>query len=168
MIGTSVMKELSSGVKCEVWIKGDSRFFHYFQIMVTSPLLNRVLNSHTFPERDNSKSSLINCYLLSHGLGWHFDWWNLRCVYYENIFLTCKLFHTVELQKLINRSQVWDGLRKSNPEGNQLSKVQMQFQHSIPNNTQHKKWSFPFRISSVIVTKSARNCGFGHIYWRNP
>ena len=32
----------------------------------------------------------------------------------------------------------------------------------------HKKWSFPLRISSVNATKSARNCGFGHIYWRNP
>ena len=32
----------------------------------------------------------------------------------------------------------------------------------------HKKWSFPLRISSVSVTKSAWNCGFGHIYWRNP
>ena len=27
----------------------------------------------------------------------------------------------------------------------------------------HKKWSFPLRISSVNVTKSAENCGFGHI-----
>ena len=27
--------------------------------------------------------------------------------------------------------------------------------------------SFPLRISSVNVTKSAENCGFGHIYWRN-
>ena len=32
----------------------------------------------------------------------------------------------------------------------------------------HKKWSFPLRISTVNVTKSAGNCGFGHIYWRNP
>ena len=32
----------------------------------------------------------------------------------------------------------------------------------------HKKWSFALRISSVNVPKSARNCGFGHIYWRNP
>ena len=32
----------------------------------------------------------------------------------------------------------------------------------------HKKWSFPLRISSVDVTKSARNCRFGRIYWRNP
>ena len=31
-----------------------------------------------------------------------------------------------------------------------------------------KKWSFPLRISSVNVTKSAVSCGFGHIYWRNP
>ena len=34
--------------------------------------------------------------------------------------------------------------------------------------TLHKKWSFPLRISSVNVTKSAGNWGFGHIYWRNP
>ena len=34
--------------------------------------------------------------------------------------------------------------------------------------TLHKKWSFPLRISSVNVTKSAGNCGFGPIYWRNP
>ena len=32
----------------------------------------------------------------------------------------------------------------------------------------HKKWSFPLRISSVNVTKSAGNFGFGHIYWKNP
>ena len=32
----------------------------------------------------------------------------------------------------------------------------------------HKKWSFPLRISSVNLTKSAVSCGFGHIYWRNP
>ena len=32
----------------------------------------------------------------------------------------------------------------------------------------HKKWSFPLRIYPVNVTKSAGNCGFGHIYWRNP
>ena len=32
----------------------------------------------------------------------------------------------------------------------------------------HKKWNFPLRISSVNVTKSAGNCGFGHIYRRNP
>ena len=31
-----------------------------------------------------------------------------------------------------------------------------------------KKSSFPSRISSVNVNKSAGNCGFGHIYCRNP
>ena len=31
----------------------------------------------------------------------------------------------------------------------------------------HKKWSFPLKISSVNVTKSAVSWGFGHIYWRN-
>ena len=41
--------------------------------------------------------------------------------------------------------------------------------------TLHKKWSFLLRISSVNVTKSLGilvkllgNCGFGHIYWKNP
>ena len=29
------------------------------------------------------------------------------------------------------------------------------------------KLSFPLSISSVNMTKSPRNCGFGHIYWRN-
>ena len=31
-----------------------------------------------------------------------------------------------------------------------------------------KKWSFSLRISWVNVTNSAGNCGFGHIYSRNP
>ena len=30
-----------------------------------------------------------------------------------------------------------------------------------------QKRSFALSISSVNVTKSAENCGFGHIYWRN-
>ena len=34
--------------------------------------------------------------------------------------------------------------------------------------TLHKKWSFPLRISPVNVIKSEGNCGFRHIYWRNP
>ena len=32
----------------------------------------------------------------------------------------------------------------------------------------HKKWSYPLRTSSVNVTKSTGNFGFGHIYGRNP
>ena len=31
-----------------------------------------------------------------------------------------------------------------------------------------QKWSFPLRIPPVNVTKFTGNCGFGHIYWRNP
>ena len=37
---------------------------------------------------------------------------------------------------------------------------------SIIERTLHRKWSFPLQIS-VNVTKSAGNCGFGNIYWRN-
>ena len=36
------------------------------------------------------------------------------------------------------------------------------------NYTAQKKWTFPLRISSVNVTKSAGNFRFGQIYWRNP
>ena len=32
----------------------------------------------------------------------------------------------------------------------------------------HKKWSFLLKNSSVTVTKTAENCRFDHIYWRNP
>ena len=32
----------------------------------------------------------------------------------------------------------------------------------------HKTWSSQLKISSVNENKSAGNCGFGHIYWRNP
>ena len=38
----------------------------------------------------------------------------------------------------------------------------------IPFQSLHKKLSSPLRISSVNVIKSAGNCRFGHIYWRNP
>ena len=38
---------------------------------------------------------------------------------------------------------------------------------SIWNSSLHKKWSFPLRISSVNVIKSAVSSGFGHINWRN-
>ena len=31
----------------------------------------------------------------------------------------------------------------------------------------HKKWSFPLRVFSVNMTKSAVFCRFGYIYWRN-
>ena len=32
----------------------------------------------------------------------------------------------------------------------------------------NKKWSCPIRMSSVNVTRPVGNCGFGHVYWRNP
>ena len=34
--------------------------------------------------------------------------------------------------------------------------------------TAEKIRNFPLGISSVNVAKSAGNCGFGYIYWRNP
>ena len=42
------------------------------------------------------------------------------------------------------------------------------YQDPVRHLTRHKQWNFPLRISSVNVTKSAGNCGFGHIYFRNP
>ena len=37
---------------------------------------------------------------------------------------------------------------------------------NVVSNHEHctKKWSFPLRFSSVNVTKSTGNCGFGQIY----
>ena len=32
----------------------------------------------------------------------------------------------------------------------------------------HRKWRFLLKISSVNVTKSAGNCRFSRIYWKNP
>ena len=52
--------------------------------------------------------------------------------------------------------------------GNIISSKLLFYQNKIIFLTLHKKCSFPFRISSVNVTKSAENCRFGHIYWRNP
>ena len=30
------------------------------------------------------------------------------------------------------------------------------------------KWLVVFKIENSNLTKSAGNCGFGHIHWRNP
>lgn len=32
----------------------------------------------------------------------------------------------------------------------------------------YKKWNFPGSITSVNVTESTGNCGFGKTYWRSP
>ena len=45
---------------------------------------------------------------------------------------------------------------------------ELTFPHIVKFTHCTKKWSFPCRISSVNVTKSAVFCGFGHIYWRKP
>ena len=54
---------------------------------------------------------------------------------------------------------------------NKSTKTPQTFNEELASKVQkspHKKWSFPFRISLANVTKSAGNCGFGHIYWKNP
>ena len=45
---------------------------------------------------------------------------------------------------------------------------QFAYERKSEKNPLHKKRSFPLRISLVNVSKSAGNCGFAHIYWRNP
>ena len=40
--------------------------------------------------------------------------------------------------------------------------------NQVPGYSTAQKWSFPLRIYSVNVTKSAVSYGFDHIYWRNP
>ena len=51
----------------------------------------------------------------------------------------------------------WEGSRI------RLGKNQFSRNHSYSLTLQNK-----FRTSSTNKTKSAGNCGFGHIYWRNP
>ena len=61
---------------------------------------------------------------------------------------------------------VWDLFGQTNSTSWKLSKYapgSYKTQKSL-----HKKWSFQLRICSVNLTKPAENCGFGHIYWRNP
>ena len=41
------------------------------------------------------------------------------------------------------------------------------FLHSLKTNTA-QKIKFSIEDPSVNMTKCAGNCGFGHIYWRNP
>ena len=53
-------------------------------------------------------------------------------------------------------------------EGTRKLEKLIQSSRENSNGSQHKKWSFPVRISSANVTKSAVSYGFGHIYWRNP
>ena len=46
-------------------------------------------------------------------------------------------------------------------------RTEITFIHDVETVSLHKKWSFPLRISSANVTKSAGNCLFGHIYRKN-
>ena len=59
--------------------------------------------------------------------------------------------------------------RKSYPlkKGRGYETIVLQWLLPQKNNTA-QKMKFPLRISHVNVTKFAANCGFGHIYWRDP
>ena len=48
------------------------------------------------------------------------------------------------------------------------SEVAVQKKQQPINQNTAQKMKFSLRISPVNVTKSTGNCGFGHIYWRNP
>ena len=50
----------------------------------------------------------------------------------------------------------------------QCSRLETSLTTFIGQPSLHKKWSFPLGISSINVTKSTGNFGFGHIYCRNP
>ena len=73
----------------------------------------------------------------------------------RRIKLTKMKHHNEELQKL--RSTLAEEQKPLN-----------EFKREQGLSKLHKKLTFPIRISSVNVTKSTGNCGFGHIYWRNP
>ena len=68
----------------------------------------------------------------------------LRIPFYRTLTGDCFCKDVIEL--------VWSILWKTKPKLNL---------------TLHKTWSFPWRISSVNITKSTENCKFGHIYSKN-
>ena len=108
-------------------------------------------------------------------------YWGLAFYYPTGIYLykvsstvtrTAVVLESVLL--VLSRGMFLQGTRKSSPEEKDMfgvaDKLLKRFQMSpvLVLLSLLKKWSFPLRISSVNVTKSWGNCGFGHIYLRNP
>ena len=88
--------------------------------------------------------------------------WKTECLatikYYERILGLFRLeFETKRMMALPKKGYIPNKLRD------------ITFKISCESNTDlqklHKKWSVSLWISSVNVTG---NCGFGHIYWKNP
>ena len=78
--------------------------------------------------------------------------WHILHKYYIVFCTVCCLRYVLKTSRLIHKI-CWNCFFRT-----------VYFKKEIP---LHKKWSFQLRIFSVNVTKSARNCGFGHICWKS-
>ena len=82
----------------------------------------------------------------------HFNIW---CIMKWPLYWNCVLiFHLVLSIK-------W---YKGSKQNKKLAKNYLQYKYIWQG--LYKKWSFPLRFSSVILTKSAFSCWFGYIYWK--
>ena len=83
----------------------------------------------------------------------------------QNFNLKSGKFEQWVIKVLINYNLV----KKSYKGLNEVEiKILLLLKERLKGRSLHKKWNFPWKISSVNMTKSAGNCEFRYIYWRNP
>ena len=96
--------------------------------------------------------------------------WN-SSIYSSTIYHSLRMTLCLSITKVLQIAVKYPRLyRQTLNENNRVTTLSLKPPKSLLHlpSTLHKKWSFPWRISSVNVTKSAGYCGFGHIYyWRN-
>ena len=103
-----------------------------------------------------NNSSIFSCYL---------HWWHFL-INHSTLLLDKSLNTNVMSGKFFQKFFGNASLRRSEA-------IAFTFE-SVPDSTWtswvtlHKIWNFPLRIFSVYITKSAGNCGFVHVYWKNP
>ena len=114
-----------------------------------TPSMKLMFGRNKFDKKDSAQftdrnMSLVNVVRFSKPSRLTWSWVNVIIeVFVNNFFNICNVIARTPFKSLI-----WG------------------FFHSLHHCT--KKWSFPLRIYLVNVIKSSGNCGFGHIYWRNP
>ena len=87
---------------------------------------------------------------------------SLFCTIFKYRMIITFLFLTFEHERLFENQL---SVNRSSMKISQRNNV---FNNGFNKQFTAQKMKFPLRISSVHVTKSAENCGFSHIYRRNP
>ena len=137
----------------------------------TEYLVNQLKNSAT---RSVETSAFWDSSLQSvRSLNWHSVYWIFNCIFLLRAYGVPVSLWNREKPRLLQSFHTRDAAKTCSIKVSQKAKqvvnmltTSMDYKKCRP--TLHKKWSGPLRISSINVTKSARNCWFVHIYWRNP